>query len=88
MIGMARSLGKYSPQFSGAANEMRYSCCLIRVVGVFNLTLAGTSLLDSTFDHLLGIDRLLRDSPSQTWIGLVILELLEDARLEIVPSFK
>ena len=68
-------------QFSKVAAELEYSegGCLIQILGVSNLTLTETGSVSFAADDCLG-------SPSQTWIGLVILKLLEDARLEIDSS--
>ena len=46
------------------------------------------SKLENENEHLLEIDGRLRNPLSQTWIGIVILELPDDARLELALSIK
>ena len=65
------------------------------ILNVFILFLADSTLLD-VFDsklengngHLLEIDGRVWNIPSQTWIGMVILELPGDARLELASLIK
>ena len=74
---------------------MKYSDGGIWILDVFILTLAELTSLDALdnklengSEHLLEIDGRLQRSPSQTWIGMVILNLPEDTRLDIDSSFK
>ena len=71
---------------SGFTAELEYSDCRIWILGVFILTLVEAFSLSSAADNRLGIDDLLQYSPSQTWIGMAILELPGDAMLELALS--
>ena len=75
-------------QITGFAAELKYSDYRIWILGIFILTLAEAFSLSSAADDQLGIDDLPQNSPSQTWIGMAILKLPGDARLELALSLK